>query len=240
MNVVFIIMMVVGVLIFAASFFLSGEDEEENITFGGNASSKSIHLSSGEPAIQNPVPEVKEEPANAVSPSDAIEAAKKKAREAVNTDYKFDLHLTDSTDRTVEELEHDLLGGLNLDEGTSAENKATAQSSKGGNNNSGKGKKGGNSNSGSNSGNNSGKNTGSNNGNSSGNNSASSKNNGGGKKKDPLKNDRYDELLYIDDNAADGTAGTNSGSNNSSNSGGNKNSGKGGNKSKGGKKGKKK
>jgi hypothetical protein len=108
MNILFIVMMAVGILAILVSFFLNNDEKESAapISFGaGNAKGDFDK----DEAIFNT--EAKEE----AKAADAIEAAKRKAREAVNKDYKFDLHLTqDSSNQTVEELERDLLGGLDL------------------------------------------------------------------------------------------------------------------------------
>ncbi|MBR3637720.1 MAG: hypothetical protein IKN45_07335 [Lachnospiraceae bacterium] len=111
MNILFIVFMVVGLLLTIGSFFL-GKEEEESFPVGIGEEPKTSFTVKTEPK--------KEASANI----EAIEAAKKKAREAVDKDYKFDLHLTDSSNQTVEELERDLLGGLDLsDEPKPAESK---------------------------------------------------------------------------------------------------------------------
>lgn len=209
MNIVFIIIMVVGILLFAASYFVpSGEEETTSLNF--QSSSKS------EPAISKTVA------APAKTANESIEAAKKKAREAISEDYKFDLHLTDSSDRTVEELEHDLLSGLNLDDNAPAENASASKAS--GNTNSGNANKG-------------------------------NKNTSGkkGKKKNTPKNDRYDDLLFVDETAnsaqgaektvedvVKGISGNSGNTNNVSNNNSNNSNSNKSQSSKGGKKGKKK
>ena len=122
MNILFIVFMSVGALMIIGSFLLPKEEEESGFAIG----------LANEPEVKEDFKEdfsVRTEPAKNVSTKnvDAIEAAKKKAREAVEKDYKFDLHLTDSSNRTVEELERDLLSGLDLDENKPAESTAPAQ-----------------------------------------------------------------------------------------------------------------
>jgi len=156
MSIVFIIMMVIGALAVAASFLLPAEDETktEPLTFGKE--------------------EKKSTEENLYGASAAIEAAKKKAKENIDDGYKFDLHLndsTDSSDRTVEELERDLLGDLGLaDDGADVVSPVPVE--KPSNSGSASNKK-------------------------SGNNRNSNKNNkgGSGKKSTPV-NDRYDDLLF--------------------------------------------
>lgn len=112
MNIVFIVMMAVGILAILVSFFISSEEKEtaSSISFATGG----IKDESGEDETIFNKETKTESKAN-----DAIEAAKKKAREAVNKDYQFDLHLTqDTSNQTVEELERDLLGGLDLSETT--------------------------------------------------------------------------------------------------------------------------
>lgn len=176
MNIVFIIIMVVGILLFAASYFVpSEEDETKSLSLQGNSvpeketDTGTEGKNSGNKVVSGNAGESK-------SGTDAIEAAKKKAREAIQDDYKYDLHLTDSTNRTVEELEHDLLSGLNLDDNAPAETAGastktsgaskTAAAKTNSSNQNGSGKK------------------------------------GNGKKKNAPKNDRYDDLLYVDEESA--------------------------------------
>ena len=72
----------------------------------------------------------KGEQLTATEAQNAIEAAKRKAKEAVNHDYSFDLHLTDSSNQTVEELERDLLSGLDIsDDDVDSESAGTAGTS---------------------------------------------------------------------------------------------------------------
>ena len=224
MNITFIIIMVVGVLLFAASYFLpSEEDSTSTLSF----QSEPVQPVKASESNGGDFSNKKKEQEPVKSANDSIEAAKKKAREAIAEEkeqYKFDLHLTDSSDRTVEQLEHDLLAGLNLDESGADASKTgankTASNSNAGNANKGKnsGKKGNNNN----------------------------------KKKNAPKNDRYDDLLYVDENSAskeenktvEDVVKANAGNtNNSGNSGSNKANTGNSNKSqssKGGKKGKKK
>ena len=107
MIIVFIVMMAVGLLAFAASFFLSdGKDKTSAVVIKSSGSGD---------AFDEDESIIKTNGKEESKATDAIEAAKKKAREAVNKDYQFDLHLTkDSSNQTVEELERDLLGGLDL------------------------------------------------------------------------------------------------------------------------------
>ena len=224
MNITFIIIMVVGVLLFAASYFLpSEEDSTSTLSF----QSEPVQPVKASESNGGDFSNKKKEQEPVKSANDSIEAAKKKAREAIAEEkeqYKFDLHLTDSSDRTVEQLEHDLLAGLNLDESGADASKTgankTASNSNAGNANKGKnsGKKGNNNN----------------------------------KKKNAPKNDRYDDLLYVDENSAskeenktveDVVKASAGNTNNSGNSGSNKANTGNSNKSqssKGGKKGKKK
>ena len=190
MNIVFIIIMVVGILLFAASYFVPSEEgETKSLSLQGNSVPEKETVTgtegknSGNKAVAGNAGESK-------SGTDAIEAAKKKAREAIQDDYKFDLHLTDSTNRTVEELEHDLLSGLNLDDnapaetaGASAKTSGTSKTAAAKTNSS----KQNSTVSGSNG----------NNGNKNG-----SGKKGSGKKKNAPKNDRYDDLLYVDEESA--------------------------------------
>ena len=135
MNVVFIIIMVIGIALFAISFFMKSEEEKP----------VSIPLSKTEPKISDTkekksskqvLMDDEDEKENKSAANDAIEAAKKKAKEAVSG---FDLHLNnDSSNQTVEELERDLLGGLDLSdtdgapaEEDTADVKKATQSSKG-------------------------------------------------------------------------------------------------------------
>ena len=183
MNIVFIIIMVVGILLFAASYFVpSEEDETKSLSVQGNSVPEKETVTgtegknSGNKAVSGNAGESK-------SGTDAIEAAKKKAREAIQDDYKFDLHLTDSTNRTVEELEHDLLSGLNLDDNAPAETAGASTKTSGASKTAaaktnstkqnGSGKK------------------------------------GSGKKKNAPKNDRYDDLLYVDENKNTGNTNSN-------------------------------
>ena len=107
MIIVFIVMMAVGLLAFAASFFLSDGKEK--------TSSVVLKSSGSGDAFDEDESIIKTNGKEESKATDAIEAAKKKAREAVNKDYQFDLHLTkDTSNQTVEELERDLLGGLDL------------------------------------------------------------------------------------------------------------------------------
>ena len=224
MNIIFIIIMVVGVLLFAASYFLPAEEDSTSTLSFQSEPVQPVKASESAGGNLSK----KKDQAPVKTSNESIEAAKKKAREAIaeeKEEYKFDLHLTDSTDRTVEQLEHDLLAGLNLDENgadaskTGAANK-TASNSNAGNANKSKnsGKKGSNNN----------------------------------KKKNAPKNDRYDDLLYVDENSAskeenktveDVVKASAGNTNNSGNSGSNKANTGNSNKSqssKGGKKGKKK
>lgn len=176
MNIVFIIIMVVGILLFAASYFVpSEEDETKSLSLQGNSVpeketvTRTEGKNSGNKAVSGNVGESK-------SGTDAIEAAKKKAREAIQDDYKFDLHLTDSTNRTVEELEHDLLSGLNLDDNALAETAGASTKTSGASK------------------------TAAAKTNSSKQNGSGKK--GSGKKKNAPKNDRYDDLLYADEESA--------------------------------------
>lgn len=176
MNIVFIIIMVVGILLFAASYFVpSEEDETKSLSLQGNSVPEKETVTgtegknSGNKAVSGNAGESK-------SGTDAIEAAKKKAREAIQDDYKFDLHLTDSTNRTVEELEHDLLSGLNLDDNAPAETAGASTKTSGATK------------------------TAAAKTNSSKQNGSGKK--GSGKKKNAPKNDRYDDLLYVDEESA--------------------------------------
>lgn len=112
MTIVYIVIMAVGLLAFIASFFMpDAKENTSEVSFkpAGAKASFDYDEQTGET--------VKEE----TTATDAIEAAKKKAKEAVNKDYQFDLHLTkDSSNQTVEELERDLLGGLDLSESAEA------------------------------------------------------------------------------------------------------------------------
>ena len=108
MNIVFIVMMAVGILAILVSFFMSGQEKETSSSIGFATGGFKEEVEEDEAVFHT---EAKEE----TKASDAIEAAKKKAREAVNKEYQFDLHLNkDSSNQTVEELERDLLGGLDL------------------------------------------------------------------------------------------------------------------------------
>ncbi|MCR4813447.1 MAG: hypothetical protein K5879_01315 [Lachnospiraceae bacterium] len=176
MNIVFIIIMVVGILLFAASYFVpSEEDETKSLSLQGNSVPEKETVTgtegknSGNKAVSGNAGESK-------SGTDAIEAAKKKAREAIQDDYKYDLHLTDSTNRTVEELEHDLLSGLNLDDNVPAETAGASTKTSGASK------------------------TAAAKTNSSKQNGSGKK--GSGKKKNAPKNDRYDDLLYVDEESA--------------------------------------
>ena len=223
MNITFIIIMVVGVLLFAASYFLPAEEDSTSTLSFQSEPVQPVKASESTGSDSSKKKE--QEPSK--SANESIEAAKKKAREAIaeeKEEYKFDLHLTDSSDRTVEQLEHDLLAGLNLDESGADASKTgankTASNSNTGNANKSKnsGKKGNNNN----------------------------------KKKNAPKNDRYDDLLYVDENSAskeenktveDVVKASAGNTNNSGNSGSNKANTGNSNKSqssKGGKKGKKK
>ncbi len=215
MNITFIIIMVVGVLLFAASYFLpSEEDSTSTLSF----QSEPVQPVKASESNGGDFSNKKKEQEPAKSANDSIEAAKKKAREAIAEEkeqYKFDLHLTDSSDRTVEQLEHD---GADASK-TGAANKSASNSNTGNANKSkNSGKKGNNNN----------------------------------KKKNAPKNDRYDDLLYVDENSAskeenktveDVVKASAGNTNNSGNSGSNKANTGNSNKSqssKGGKKGKKK
>ena len=225
MNITFIIIMVVGVLLFAASYFLpSEEDSTSTLSF----QSEPVQPVKASESNGGDFSNKKKEQEPAKSANDSIEAAKKKAREAIAEEkeqYKFDLHLTDSSDRTVEQLEHDLLAGLNLDESGADASKTGAANKSASNSNTGNANKS--------------KNSG-------------KKGNNNNKKKNAPKNDRYDDLLYVDENSAskeenktveDVVKASAGNTNNSGNSGSNKANTGNSNKSqssKGGKKGKKK
>ena len=190
MNIVFIIMMVIGALAVAASFLLPSEDEvkSEPLSFGKE--------------------EKKTSEENLYGANAAIEAAKKKAKENIDEGYKFDLHLTDSSDssdRTVEELERDLLGDLGLaDDG--ADVVSPSPTEKPATSGSASAKKNGNNNRNSNNKNN------------------KNNNKGGSGKKTNSVNERYDDLLFeetVDNksiNASKSASNNNSG-NKSGNSG---------------------
>ena len=102
MSLVFIIMMAVGLIAFAVSFFLpSDESAKEMPLVSEDKGTDKAKLKEAAETKQNET-------------NSAIEAAKKKAREAVSG---FDLHLNkDTSNQTVEELERDLLGDLDLTE----------------------------------------------------------------------------------------------------------------------------
>ena len=167
MSIVFIILMVIGALLAAASFLIPEEKEEKSAPLSFAKSEKTSADSNFK------------SDANPVNTNDAITAAKNKAKEKIDGVYKFDLHLNDgadSSDRTVEELERDLLSGLDLDDAPvetevtkPAESAATANSGSKGN--PGKGGNGKNS-------------------------SGRYNKNRSGKKNNYPVNDRYDDLLY--------------------------------------------
>ena len=136
MNIVFIIIMVIGIALFAISFFMKAE-EEKPVAIGLSKTEAKVSETKEKKNSKQLFEEAEEELENKSAANDAIEAAKKKAKEAVSG---FDLHLNnDSSNQTVEELERDLLGGLDLSdtEGASVseeeavDTKKASQSSKG-------------------------------------------------------------------------------------------------------------
>lgn len=200
MIIASIVLMVLGIAVFAAgfafpkkgatapvSFTAKKEEDEEEVIFSSPVKTTTVTDNANKSQGKNKNKK-DAEPTEAVN---AIEAAKRKAKEAVNQDYNFDLHLTDSSDQTVEELERDLLSGLELpDADDASEADTAAKNSQKGNNRSGR---------------------------------------KGGKKKNAPVNDRYDDLLFEDTPAEPAKPAANNADSGNNNSG-NGNSGNGGNK----------
>ena len=205
MIIASIILMVLGVAVFAAGFafpkkgaatpvsFEKPAEKEEEIIFTPVKTTPIVDNGNKNQGKNKNKKEAA--PTEAVN---AIEAAKRKAKEAVNQDYSFDLHLTDSSNQTVEELERDLLSGLEIADGegevadTEAAQPKTNQ------------------------------------------NKSNRSNKKGGKKKNTPVNDRYDDLLFEDtpaESADTANSGNNGNSgNNAGNKSGNGNANNGGNK----------
>jgi hypothetical protein len=200
MIIASIILMVLGVAVFAAGFAFPKKGATAPVTFEKPQEEEEIVFS---PIKTTPIVENtnknqgknknKKEAAAPTEAVNAIEAAKRKAKEAVNQDYSFDLHLTDSSNQTVEELERDLLSGLEIAEGEGEAADAEAAQPKTNNQN-----------------------------------KSNRSNKKGGKKKNTPVNDRYDDLLF-EDTPAEPVKETESGNANNGNNGNKNNNGNGNN-----------
>ena len=200
MIIASIILMVLGIAVFAAGFAFPKKGAAAPVSFEKHTEEKAEDIVftpiKTTPVVDNANKnQTKNKNKKEAAPSEAvnaIEAAKKKAKEAVSQDYSFDLHLTDSSNQTVEELERDLLSGLEITdgEGSAADTEAAQPKTNNQNKSNRSGRK-------------------------------------GGKKKNTPVNDRYDDLLFEDTPAepvkeTDSDNKGNNGNNGNGNNGGNK------------------